>query len=714
MFATFGQLLEEKERCTTVVSIQAVPFKIFTVELMKKKVFTILGILLLLGLLSALFYHATISYFPRATHAWSQSDRYALSLNFQNNGFDFFHPETYILNLPIPPKNPLTEERGITRVDFPIHDYIVSLLMEITGSNEPRVFRAYILLYSLIGLFFLFLLTRKLTSSLPASVFIIVFAFTAPVYTFYQDGFLPSIPSIANTFIAYYFYIRYRETRRLQILIFSLFFFTLAALARTPLIILLVAIFIQHIISYILSRKIQIKEIIAFLCSFLIIGGYFLYNIHLGNLYGSGFLSNPMPPSSWADALYIIKTIKQNWIFEYFTLWHYLFIGLLLIFYFVMIFVKKQKKVLINEYWVQLVIAFGGAFIYFILMMTQFPNHDYYFLDTFFPLILIAVVLLFTSLPALKRVYQRFLISILIIFSILFIFRSIDVQVKRYAFDPYNQIEASITDYANASAFFDSLGISPESHILVLNSYTPNIPLIRMNRKGYFLYNAKPGEITEYFNRNWDYAVVQEKMPVSDLIKKDSCFINNLIRIGGNGYISVYKRSALKQNQSIEQFLNLNDSLALSRESISFDIDSLSATKPYASLLTNEEYRSPPRCARMTINDEFLELINNPAPCANNITASRFLVSFWLRLSEWKPDQGAELILTLSNKNGGYIYSPFRLGEYVDPKNTYWQQMVFQFNLPAAPDLQDMIKIYIWNTGKNVFYIDDVTITIGH
>ena len=59
-------------------------------------------------------FQGTMSRYPAYVHAWTQSDRIAIAQNFQQNGFDFFHPATY---------NLLTKD-GITQVDFPIHRVI--------------------------------------------------------------------------------------------------------------------------------------------------------------------------------------------------------------------------------------------------------------------------------------------------------------------------------------------------------------------------------------------------------------------------------------------------------------------------------------------------------------------------------------------------------------------------------------------------------------
>ena len=102
-------------------------------------------LILILLIFSGFLYHTTIFLFPAFMHSWTQSDRYAIALGFINNGFDFLHPQTY---------NWMVKD-GITRVDFPISEYIIAMIMKITGTTSFIVFRVYTLLISLIGIIFL-------------------------------------------------------------------------------------------------------------------------------------------------------------------------------------------------------------------------------------------------------------------------------------------------------------------------------------------------------------------------------------------------------------------------------------------------------------------------------------------------------------------------------------------------------------------------------
>lgn len=103
------------------------------------------------------FQKPTITCFPRDTHTWAQADRYAQALGFLQNDFDFFHPQTWVLNKQFPSDFKKASPNSITAVDFPVNEYIIALLMKLLGTTNPGVFRLYILFCSFAGLLFLFL-----------------------------------------------------------------------------------------------------------------------------------------------------------------------------------------------------------------------------------------------------------------------------------------------------------------------------------------------------------------------------------------------------------------------------------------------------------------------------------------------------------------------------------------------------------------------------
>jgi hypothetical protein len=144
--------------------------------------------------------------FPSYIHAWSQADRYALALGFVNNDLDLLHPETFIYNKQFPHKWNHPYDNTITSVDFPILEYFVAIVMKITGLTSPFIFRICSLLVAFIGMFFLYKLTFLITKDWIKSILLVAIAMTSPVYAYYFNGFIPSIPAFTFMLIAYYCY----------------------------------------------------------------------------------------------------------------------------------------------------------------------------------------------------------------------------------------------------------------------------------------------------------------------------------------------------------------------------------------------------------------------------------------------------------------------------------------------------------------------------
>jgi len=161
--------------------------------MLKIEVFKKLDIYLVIAffcLLTFILHKQYLNEFPSYTHAWSQSDRYALANGFVDNDLNFFKPQTLVYNHPIPNKWDTADSTRITAVDFPIHDYIPAIFMKIAGNKSPFFFRTYILLYGFLGLLFLYKLSKQLGNSILISFFITILAATSPVFVYYHSGFI--------------------------------------------------------------------------------------------------------------------------------------------------------------------------------------------------------------------------------------------------------------------------------------------------------------------------------------------------------------------------------------------------------------------------------------------------------------------------------------------------------------------------------------------
>ncbi|MCX6290595.1 MAG: glycosyltransferase family 39 protein, partial [Bacteroidetes bacterium] len=429
----------------------------------------------ILSALSIFLFKDSITLFPSFIHAWTQSDRYALALGFLRNGFDFFHPQTFNL----------FTAHGITQVDFPIHEYLVACLMKISGTTAPVVFRLYTLLYGLTGLFFLFKLTRSNGGSFFRGLFVSVFMMTCPVFTYYLDGFLPSIPSFSNVIIGYYFFFRYKKEQRPADFALAILFLALAALARMPFFIFLFAVFCQQVLESLHLKKINRHEAIVFLIGFGIWFAYLFYNLHLASQYGSQFLLTILPAKNFHEFKEILKDIRDNWKLEYFSWLQYLAL-LTLIFF---IFVRSWKKISSQHkpMTLQILISGTGVLIYFLCMSTQFPEHDYYVIDSLYPVIALILVHAIQNIPANSRFSKIALPATGTVLLCVFVMSSSGIMKKRYTFHEWDRTEITRQNFTGTEQFLDSIGIPKTAKMLVLDAYTTNMPLILMNRMGYAL-----------------------------------------------------------------------------------------------------------------------------------------------------------------------------------------------------------------------------------
>lgn len=161
---------------------------------------------LLLAIWVAVVYRSSVDQFPSHVHAWTQSDRYALTIGYLDNSFGLFKPSTPNLWPKYPPETMPQKLEGITKADLPLTEYLAAKLMWIAGTRQPLFHRGLNLLFSLAGLMLLFALMLRMQAALPLAWLTISFALLSPVYAYYLDGFIPGIPAIALVMAAYYFF----------------------------------------------------------------------------------------------------------------------------------------------------------------------------------------------------------------------------------------------------------------------------------------------------------------------------------------------------------------------------------------------------------------------------------------------------------------------------------------------------------------------------
>ena len=312
--------------------------------------------------------------YPTHVHAWAEQDHYALALGFINNGFDLFHPETMIYNKQFPGWWKEAYDNTITSVDFPIHEYLVALLMKLFGTTSPWVFRLWTLLWGFIGLFFSYKVAFRISGSLTKSILVVAFAMCSPVYAYFLNGFLPSVPALSLGIIGLWYYLKYYDDDTLKHFNLSIVFLTLAMLIRTTFAIELIAILGFELLRIFRKESTLRDKLPSVFTSAVLFLAYFLWNRHLRNLYGTLFLNELLPPEDWQDAKELIADTYHKWTFQYFQRSQYLLFVVLIILSAWCVFrsrrqtTENQTKQPFSLWWLAAIYTFG-CLLFSIAMM---------------------------------------------------------------------------------------------------------------------------------------------------------------------------------------------------------------------------------------------------------------------------------------------------------------------------------------------------------
>ena len=666
---------------------------------MKKKPHSAFLAAVLLIMFSAWFYRDLMNEFPRYIHAWTQADRYALALGFIRNGFDFLHPRTYNLNMQFPAEDPPEELQGITAANFPIHDYAVAGLMKFFGTRDPWVYRGYVLSLSLAGMLFLFLASRKLTGSVFAGLLVMGFALTSPVFTYYQAGFIATIPSLAAFFAAFYFYARYMDNAGTGNFIAGATLLTLASLTRTPFAVFLISASVVHLLVFIRQKRNILLPAICYGLSYILVIGYFLHNEYLRRNFGSLFLSEVMPAGSIREFLEITAAMLRQWGSHFLTVYHVILLALTLIFSIILFSAKRilNGATAVTAFF--LIFSMAGTLFYYIMMAEQFRRHDYYFLDTFFTVI---VVLFFLTLMILRLNMARhsvLIILLLLLFMPFALLKDKKIQGSRRTIQPWDRVSATVDNFMGSGSLLDSLGVGQDDKILVIDAYAPPIPFILMDRQGFAVTKTTEEAIERALGWDYDYVVMQDEFMATDVVRVYPEILSELGRVGGNGKISLFRQDRSDEEKDLIRFLGLHERRPVINIRCEFSPeDSLSEEFPGIIHDTVRGYGKIPK------EGEFASLL--PGNRLQRPLTDRSVLSLEMHIQV--PDYAGNSFIVATGSNED-LYKSYDLETFLREEKE-WSPVHIVLPVHSFTREPENAKLYIWNPGGNMIRVDDLTV----
>lgn len=634
---------------------------------------------LLLTFWVAMVYHSSLNRFPSHVHAWTQSDRYALTIGYLDNGFSLFKPSTPNLWPKYPPETMPEKLEGITKADLPLTEFIAAKMMQLTGSRQPIFHRGLNLAFSLIGLLMLFSLVLRMGAALPMAWLAVCLALLSPVYAYYLDGFIPGIPAMGITLAAYYFFYRYSETGKTSLFAFSIGLVSLAALIRPPLLMALPAMVLVSAFSS--GRKNISKVLLISIVGLTVFGLYQLHNGHLAATYGSLFISRLMPAGSFAELWELMLQSIGNWKLEYFSYVQYVVIVFAILL--ILIFRRTLSKTPRFALLIAALLHLAAATAYFVVMAKQFPDHDYYFLESFFlPLVLVTAVGL--SLPQANNMFRKLMFGLAFVLTTwLMADAALASREKRYATQPWDMTETTRRLFDGSAGWLDEKGIARDAKVLVLDSYTTNVPLLLMERKGFTVINTTRENLQVSLDLPFDYVAVANRSLPADVLRNLPQLSAWLVPVANNGRIGLYR---LNRNASPKQLTALIVPSMI--ELISTVPDSLD----------------------IDADTEFFELAKMPFTSLENMRAIAFEA---MAKAHTTPVKDLHLVVDISTTGGNVFYDSFRLDPFFEESRSVSFVGAY-INLPQFEKPGAMLKCYLWNAGRNHIILKNPLVEIMH
>ncbi len=510
-------------------------------------------VLMLLGMLSVVYYKDILSALPLNMHLWRQTDSISFTYNYYK-GASFLEPELHQLGA-----DDFTT--GKTVGEFPLFYYIIGNIWKIT-EESLFIYRFVQMLVLLTGLFFLYKSALLVLGDFFGAVFIVLLAFSSPVLAFYGVSFAMNGTAWALAFIGTYFYLFYvKKNSSLFFLLISFLFFTLGGLLKITAMILPIAffgIFIKKILLRELPRKEQIYRLLFWVgIFFFVIAWYFGYVPYFNKLHGYSYTQNTFYPlwnmeQSYSD--FLLKIVDYHLIM-FFSRPVLEIVTVFIFFMFLFLWNKIP-----GELYLFALIVYLGNFSYFLLRGAPLSVHDYYWIAFVCNVIVAFVILLFVIKKYYPDIYTHpYFKLFLIVFTIYNIAYTHKVlRLKRSPKKVKNHLLVSKEfvewnkwyDYVNEKNYYpyyemrDSLlqwGILPQDKVLSFSDIGANISLYFLERKGWTRLRENPQK-TKY--------ILNHKQPKWLFIKKEDLkhypYIREYIRDSVTEYkgIGIYRLSS--------------------------------------------------------------------------------------------------------------------------------------------------------------------------
>ena len=460
---------------------------------------------------------------PCGKHAWAQADHMAIALQFAVHP-NFFVPHSYNLAPDFMGEEQTDFTTGITRADFPLAHWVSGQILSATSSKSAAPVRWTFYLLSIVGLLLWAQFLLKASRRSWLWLLVIAGLFAGPLWIYFATAMMPSTVALSALLAATVAFERFRLTPTAKWLTITTLLLALAALMRPPFAVFGVGFAVWLLLNG-HGRKVQTWLIPGLI--FAVCVAYTLHSIGLGEKHGSLFLSNVdwgLTPSEmvsrwWQGCSSHIRLLL--------LVICPALAGLLL---------ATKKGLFTAKDWMAGGAVLGLSLTYQYLVAPQFVHHDYYLLDTWVPLCLMAVHFS-------RDVWQGKRLVVLAVATPLLAFVAWNTHGGSYSREVSVQyvLDRGQASFLHSAGLLDELGIPKEAKVLVLDAYSTNLPLIALDRMGFLVDHASESKVQGALHYDWDVIVLpRESLDAPWALA--SLDPTELHCMGSNGLVSVYRK----------------------------------------------------------------------------------------------------------------------------------------------------------------------------
>jgi len=92
-------------------------------------------------------------------------------------------------------------------------------------------------------------------------------------------------------------------------------------------------------------------------------------------------------------------------------------------------------------------------------------------------------------------------------------------------------------------------------------------------------------------------------------------------------------------------------------------------------------------------------------------TKAQLLVSLYLDMPKADPTKNTLLVISFEHRNKPYSYTSVNLN-ILKTRPCRWDRVTLATPLPGFVSPKDLLKVYIWNPGRQLFYVDDIKVRL--